>query len=302
MNHQNSTYCTPRVSHRIVRSFPGRGILFLGFCFCFLLLLAFTSQEVLALGVTPTRFELTVAPGEELTQAIQILNTTHEPIHVKSMLFDFDQREGQMMMVPAGTTPASSAAWVQFTPKELDLSPQDKTFIRFTVSVPKEAQGEYRTVLRLEELPELAPTQSGTVFGIRMNIPLYIQVRGTERPHATILDMSLVYTTPLSRVQRFDYPLLVYVQVKNDGNVHLRPNGLLVVQEKKTGKVVYEQPLANDDPVLPGNEMTLKTGLKEWQTQLAGDYELLVTLNYFPDAPPLIQKKAFTILEDGGIR
>ena len=270
--------------------------------FSFILVLAFCScwvSPLYAMGVTPTRFELTANPKDEVTDAIQVINNSHEPIHIKVMLLDFIQKDRHIIQ-GVKASPVSCASWIRFTPNEFNLSPNDKTYVRFTLSVPEKVSGEYQTSLRLEELPQIRPEQTGMILGVRVNLPIYVKINGTENPHCTITKLTIAHA-PVAPVLKFDYPLFIRVEVKNDGNVHLRPNGLLSVREKKTEKVAYEQALQNDEPVLPGNTITLETGLKEWQRILSGEYEASVSLHYFDSAHEVRGKKSFKVLSSGEI-
>lgn len=115
------------------------------------------------------KVELTAVPGQTLTGAINVHNTTDQPVSVRVYLADFLYLEpfnGKKDFLAAGSTEYSMAGWFSFLPRELTLQPFQKQEINYSIQVPADARGGYYNVLFVER--DAGVVGEGAMAGVQI--------------------------------------------------------------------------------------------------------------------------------------
>lgn len=185
------------------------------------------SSADLALDVSPAKYELQVPAGQSQTIPITIRNAGDAPVHVLASLSDFTVgRDGTYAFFDAGKTPFGMGKWVTVNPREFDLEPKAFMQVRFSVSIPSSATGEYSSIVFFTTRPTRR-AGGGVSIAERVASKLYNIVPNTERFGGEIDDVSA----------RADGESQKYtVGFRNTGNAHVYLNGR--VEVKKDGQTV----------------------------------------------------------------
>ena len=121
----------------------------------------YITKFIIALVVTTLYGNWTVAPmslsyyleqNNTGTDALWIKNPTDDTLEVKITLQDYIKVNGQDQMRAARTTDRSCAGWLFIHPEEVKILPYQNKDIRIDMTVPKDAYGDYWTMLFVEEV------------------------------------------------------------------------------------------------------------------------------------------------------
>lgn len=227
-----------------------------------------------AIEASPLRVELRAEPGGSHTQAVTITNPGADRVRVRAALADWHlARDGApQFQAPLAGRPYAAAAWVRVAPPEFTLDGGAQGTVRFTVSVPRDAQpGGYRTGLLFEFLPENPAQESqGRQVVIRSRVATMIYVNVGEPPAAIEL-------TSLSVRGAVETSQIV-AGLRNSSRRTVRTRGTLVLYD------AAGLPVANlivpDVPVLPESERELAIRAADALRPLpAGDYTIEIKLD-----------------------
>jgi hypothetical protein len=180
-----------------------------------------------ALFLDPVRIEITAPPGAGYQGHITLRNDQPEPLTVEVSFHDDS---------------TITAEWLQLKTGIITLIPHKKTIIPYTVSIPSTAKGEFRGRFAFSEAASETGASSVSLV-TRIAVPIYVVVRGTEKYGATIKNIQVDSTSPLS----------VSVSLENHGNVHIRPEGRLVIVDDDINREVAQVPINPlGYPIFPG--------------------------------------------------
>lgn len=235
--------------------------------------------------ITPPKFELFANPGESVTEQIRVRNDSEFPVTYGILLEDFSTagEEGQVVLEEPNNTNYSLARWIEPESKDLVLQPGEERPITFTINIPKDAEpgGHYASLLFTtggEPMPGAASVSQ------RVGSLILLRVSGNVSETASIES----FTIP-SYSQKG--PVIFTLRVKNEGNVHIRPKGTIIVTNL-FGKKVDEIPL-NGANVIPGAIRKMET---EWSREnLLGIYTATMVATYGQQNIPLTAATRFTV-------
>ncbi len=228
--------------------------------------LLFYATRSYGLVMGPARFEVSLPPGEIAEGDYYVQNDTDQPAHIivePENWFKEAYDYGKLDIKD----------WVGFDIYEFDLKPKEIKKLRLRIEVPKDVKGELvsqifftSTVLKEDGQP---------VEGIKARVGsvLYVAIKGTEIVDAEITDIAI------SKEPGKDKDLLkIEANVKNKGNVHIRPTGQVTIEDR-AGKKIIELDLESGKPALPGQEIAYNALWDDYQLK-SGEYKVLVTINY----------------------
>ncbi len=226
----------------------------------------FCAVQSYALVMGPARFEVSLPPGEIADGDYYVQNDTDQPAHIVvepenwfKEAYDYGKLEIK--------------DWVEFDIYEFDLKPKEIKKLRLRIKVPKDIKGELvsqifftSTVLREDGQP---------VEGIkaRVGAVLYVAIKGTE-----IVDAEITNITISKESSKEKENLKVETNVKNKGNVHIRPTGKVTILDK-AGKKLIELDLESGKPALPGQEIVYNALWNNPRLK-SDEYKVSVTINY----------------------
>jgi P pilus assembly chaperone PapD len=228
--------------------------------------------------VTPPRFELLMTPGQSKTYTLSVVNTdSASTLRLKAMVMDWTMKpNGQTAYPRPGTLFQSCTRWIEVNPAEFEVAPGMEQLVRFTVIVPDSTFGSYWSMIYFESQPDTAQqAMIGIVMKARVGSAVYVTIQGTEVRQAELTGFSYRRKDAGNHEYR--------LQVKNTGNVHLRPKGSLLIRSADNTAVAT---LAiTDELVLPGAQRDLVLPLAK--VLAPGRYTAVINLDC--GTPELIQ-------------
>ena len=221
--------------------------------------------------IDPLKIEEKMLPGETREGTITLKNSKKEVMRLKAYIQDWAYSsvggDGTKKFAPAGLLPLSCSPWMRIHPQQLTLSPGESQKIRYTLSVPSEAQGGYHSAIFFESA--LAQNAQGeTNFSGRIPSLIYVEVSGTVKIECEVISL---------RLTRREHSKILELQlnVKNTGNIHLavessfnflNPQGALAA--RGAFPKIY---------TLPNDSVTAAT---TWPGNLAeGTYDFILTID-----------------------
>jgi len=177
-----------------------------------------------ALNVSPSRVVLQVKPRQTRTGYFFLENRGDTPLQVRVEPEDWAGGiTGGRGLVP----------WLSVTPAQLSLRPGRRGKVTYVIRVPQHASGE----LRAQIFFTTTETSEAVSLRSRLGTMLYVGVKGTEHIAGEITQVEVRYIASTPGVATPDR-LDVAFGIHNQGNVHLIPEGQVVVRD------VARQPVA----------------------------------------------------------
>ncbi len=192
-----------------------------------------------ALSVSPTRVVLQGKPDDRLTGFFTVANQGEAPLEVRIEPEDWS----------GGMSGARGPVdWLHIRSKPLRLRPGKSTRVKYTIRIPGNAHGELRTQVffTTETSGGVAPMRS------RLGAIIYVGIRGTQEISGEITKVDVSYTASTPGIKKPDR-LDVAIRVHNTSNVHIAPEGSVVVRDE-TGRRVATVPLQSGWGLLPKEE------------------------------------------------
>jgi len=198
-----------------------------------------------------------------------------QTIHLRIYLLDFNlTQEGEIQFFPSGTLKRSCALWCKINHSLIDMQPQEKREITVTIKTPKKVYGGYYAALVVESIPKASAKLDVSTIEIWRVISLIeVTIKGEETIHkkAIISEIKVQHKSENKN-------LIFKVTLNNEGNVHIKAEGTLSIQNMK-GKVIAEIPLrAGGGTVLPDSSRDFTAIYKEKLP--SGDYTARAILKY----------------------
>lgn len=259
----------------------------------FLIALSVATPQVYAqarsLTVRPPKFELFGNPGDTVTEQIQVTNNSNFPVTYALLIEDFGSsgEEGHVVLEEETNDAAYSLAeWIEPAVQEVILQPNETTTVNFAVNVPRDAEpgGHYASILF--ESGE-NPDPSVTTVSQRIGTLVLLRVSGNIEEAAQIES----FDAP-GRVN--EGPVNFTLRLNNQGNVHVRPKGTVIVTNM-FGQKVDEIPLEGAN-VLPGATRRMEISWDDPGT--FGSYTATLVATYGQQNLPLTAATKFNVLSN----
>lgn len=222
-----------------------------------------------ALTVSPAILELSIDPGQTITKEITLFNEGAAPVQLYASTQDFEAAgEGgqpKFLPKPVNANEASASNWITVAPSQIVVDPGKFIKTEFTVSVPLNADpgGHYVAVFWGIQPPTVSGPAAVAV-GAKIGSLILIGVTGDIKESGQLKEFTLlkgkVYThLPVEFAFRFN----------NDGNIHLKPKGEIIIRNLLGGKAGAV--LANDKEarVLPKQTRQFFTSWQKQEVELS---------------------------------
>lgn len=245
------------------------------------------AQANQSITIIPPKFELFANPGDTLSEKMRVRNETDNPVTYTVSVEDFSTsgEEGHVVLEEGEVNNSYALArWIEPDTRDLILQPKEEASITFRVNVPRDAEpgGHYASVILQTggsvEIPGTA------VVSQRVGTLVLLRVSGNVSEQA-ILES---FTAP-SYLQKG--PVMFSARVKNEGNVHIMPQGTIVIKNM-FGKKVDEIPFDGRN-VLPSAIRKMDT---TWDAErLLGRYTATLVSTYGQQKKPITAAVTFTV-------
>jgi hypothetical protein len=253
-----------------------------------------TAQEGRSISVVPPKFELFANPGDIVTERIKISNNSVVVSTYSILIEDFGStgEEGQVVLEEEGAdTKYSLASWIEPAEREIILQPNEEKTLVFNINVPRDAEpgGHYASLLLQSAVDQNAATEGGAAAQVSQRIGnlVLLRVSGNISESAQIETFE---APAISKTVQFNFTL----KKKNDGNVHIRPKGTIIITDL-FGRKVDELPLEGAN-VLPGATRKMDTA---WEKEnLLGSYTATLVATYGQQSLPLTAATKFNVISN----
>lgn len=181
-----------------------------------------------ALTIVPPSLEYAAKPGETINAKIKLFNEESETITVFASVANFTAKgERGEPDFQFEATPTGAASWVEPPAGAVTVKPNDRIELPVTIKVPNNAEpgGHYVSVFFGTD-PSLKPENGGQVT-VRslLGTLVILRVEGTVRESATVAGFTAGDGKTLTKL-----PATFTLRIRNSGNVHVRPQGEVVIK------------------------------------------------------------------------
>ncbi|MCC6790420.1 MAG: hypothetical protein IT336_01980 [Thermomicrobiales bacterium] len=229
--------------------------------------------EMPKLGIKPAGsgaifFAETLAPGEHADLTVEIANAGTVDIAALTYAADvYTLVNGGLGVRLAGDPVSGPTTWLDYPTSTLDLPHGEGRELTFTVTVPEDAgPGEYVTSLVVQNAEAVQGSGDLTVNQIlRQAIAVAITVPGETHPALEIGEVTY---------QRNPLIDSLLIEVRNTGNLHLKPSGTFSIVDAAGNTVVAEE--IGMDSIYAGTATVIEIGLAT--PFPAGDYRISANL------------------------
>lgn len=237
------------------------------------------------LSITPLSFDYSLDLGQVKTGKVFLTNLTSQPLDITTEARNFtaNGEEGDVVLTTENT-PFSLASWVSVEPRRVTIPPSAKLPFTFTIKVPSNAEpgGHFGSVV-FATVPKKDLNQTGALLSQEIGALLFTRTPGNIKENAKIASFK-------TEKSFYEFgPVNFVARVANEGNVHLRPSGEIVIKDMfgRTTKL----PLVEQN-ILPNAIRKITTNWKE--KVLLGKYTATVTMKYGTKNESLIATTEFT--------
>ncbi len=199
-------------------------------CICSIPARAYGQEAQRTITIVPPSLPLTLNPGDRTEGVLKVINDSNQPLTFTASTQDFivEDTKGTPDFVPQDTfgKPYSGASWIGIVPDNFTVNPGQKEMLAFYVQVPKNARpgGHYAGVIYTptssfgsKSSGPAVQTQIGTLFSIDITGPIHEEALvSTFRPEHGFYEYG---------------PVNVLTQVKNLGDLHIKPIGTITIYD-----------------------------------------------------------------------
>lgn len=206
--------------------------------FAFVYFFGCASAQAAGVTISPPKFEFTLNPGQTVTGEIKVVNNEKNELKLVSEVQDFiagSGETGQPQFIDPAKNDASISLgrWVNVADKEFSLKAGETKLVKFTITVPMGAEpgGHYGTIFFSP------PAGAGQIAIIqKIGALALVRVAGEVKEKGNLETFG---TYVLARPDTFEgaqaknfyekFPINFVVRYRNDGNVHLKPQGKIEI-------------------------------------------------------------------------
>ncbi len=187
-----------------------------------------------AFSISPSLIELSANPGDAVKATVKFTNISQGELLVKTQFNDFGAKnetgDPNIIFDDTDNSTHSLRTWIG-TPQPFLIKSKEAKTIDFTINVPKNAEpgGHYAVIRFSGNAPELE--QTGVALTASVGSLVLLTVSGDIQEKASVAEFYSA-TADFSKRSFFETgPVSLVERVKNDGNVHLKPTGMVTVKD-----------------------------------------------------------------------
>jgi hypothetical protein len=202
--------------------------------------------------VSPVFFDLTVNPGDSVSNKIRIRNNTSSPLPIKLTVQKMTGDVNGDLTLRSDPTD-QSLSWVKFTSDTFVAAPLEWTDVPFTIDIPKDAAYGYYFAINLTQDNTSPIKRTGASITGAAAVPVLLNVK----KEGAKLDGKLLSL----KVDKsfYEYPPIKFSTVfENIGNVHIRPTGNIFIKDWLGNQVATLTVNQTQGSILPGLKKTFE--------------------------------------------
>ena len=203
--------------------------------------------------VSPVFFDLSVNPGDTISNKVRIRNNTNSPLPIKltvqKMTGDVN---GNLTLRDDPTDQALS--WITFDQPTFVAAPLEWTDVPFTITIPKDAAYGYYFAINFNQDNTSPLKRTGAAITGAAAVPVLLDVK---KAGAKLDGKLLSLKTDNSF---YEYPPVKFSTVfENTGNVHIRPTGNIFIKDWLGNQIATLTVNEGQGAILPGLKKTFES-------------------------------------------
>jgi len=217
--------------------------------------------------VTPSIIEDLIEPGDIIKKTIKVVNYSDSPVIMYAYLMDFkaaDEFGKAELIIPNTESGNYISSWLNITNQPINFAVGEEKKIPFIITVPENIGpgGYYGAVVFGTEPPKMKVKgeDKGAAVSISQQAAslILLQVAGDVNENAIIKEFNTdkrFYSTP--------FEVNYNVKIKNLGNVHIKPRGIIETKNmlgKKVSVITVNDESGN---ILPLSQRVFNNSWKE---------------------------------------
>jgi len=229
---------------------------------CSAAFLCIVRTEAIAFGVSPVIVDLEVAPGSAAHGEVQLMNSADQEriYYVTTQNFVAKGEDGQQDFLPEEQK-SGLATWILPERRTVTLQAGQTFSLNYVVNVPANAEpGGHYAALFFSDQPG-SDTGSAVGVGAKVGVLFLLRVPGDIQESVRVES----FRTASDRLTSL--PAYFELRLRNLGNVHVRPEGT-VVMRNMFGSVVGKV------PVNPRQAVVLPNSIRRFDPAWANTFEI----------------------------
>ncbi|HPL93015.1 MAG TPA: hypothetical protein PLB38_01900 [bacterium] len=219
---------------------------FKGFLPALFLSLFFMVNQASAITLHTLKIEASVEPGEQIVENIKLFNDQEKPLVLypfTEAFKDSGDESGNPTFVPVDPDLNALPNWVIFNSEVYTIQPGEYLEFPVIINIPKNAEpGGHYGVIFFGTVPQSESRKSGVQLGMKIGVLVIIDVAGDAEE-----DVSLLSFQTKAEQSLFNHlPVTFETRLQNDGNVHVKPSGVITIRNL-FGGVAAEIPFNSQD-------------------------------------------------------
>jgi hypothetical protein len=202
-------------------------LIFLGSCFRFS-----AAQQSPAEGITisPPIADLSLNPGQESEQKIQVTNPTENLLELYPSVMNFNAsgESGEPGFYPASDEASkfSLAHWITLSQPKIAVAPMQVVEFKYKINVPLDAEpgGHYGVVFLATKPPEADAAASQVSIASQVGSLVLVRTPGDITEEGSLEEFSAPWFF-------FKPPVSFAAFIKNNGNIHWKPKGEITIRD-----------------------------------------------------------------------
>ena len=182
----------------------------------FLILMFIFNLAYANLRISPAVVNISAEPMAICENKFIVMNVEDKPVTVTVTKEDWKNFEGNDSSVTVNK-------WLELEKTKFDIGPNEFVEVPFKVTTDKNMVGSVSGMIVF--------TVEGGMIQVSMKQPIYITIKGTEKVDFEIDSLKMA-------TSERDGGIYYSMAIKNNGNVHIRHNGVIEIYSKETGNIV----------------------------------------------------------------
>lgn len=263
------SYFKPILSPSLVREGLERDMDWFGYLkkilsFCCFLFFVFLPSCVSAMIVSPVLFDVQGDPGSQIDRVIELKNDTKQTVEYTLSSENFistGEDGGQAYLLESSKR--DLASWMSWSQPSVVVGPGSVVKVPIVINIPVDAEpgGHYATVFFSQGNKDGSESSLGMMQQVGVLFLARISGELTER--ASIESFEL--RAPTDMISHI--PAIFDIRVRNEGSVHVRPTGEIVVTNL-LGRVVAKIPFNQKQGAI------LPNGIRHFETRWGSPNDL----------------------------
>ena len=185
--------------------------------------------------ISPPIVEITLNPGEQSEQKIQVTNPTENLLELYPSVMNFaaagEGGEPDFYSASEESRRFSLAHWITISQPKIAIAPQQVVEYRYKITVPPDAEpgGHYGVVFMGTEPPAASSDASQVAIASKVGALILVRTPGDIREEAALEEFSTPWFF-------FEPPVVFTTFIRNKGNIHFKPEGEITIKNWR-GKV-----------------------------------------------------------------